>query len=248
MNVLFIDSGLGGISTLCCVIKELPKLNFIYYADNQYAPYGKLKNTFITTRLTEIINSQINNNIGLIVIACNTATACSIDYLRQRYNVPIVGIEPAIMTLTKTQKALVLATKATTKQQRFKKLIKNCMCKVKVLPKKHLASQIEQALLYPTNKHTSQLNKSIKSICKASKDCTHIVLGCTHYSFIKDKLSHISPLTILDGNYGVAKQVCRLVDNTFLSSKPLQKFVFSKQNSDLCKKYRKIFKQTLANV
>ena len=123
MNVLFIDSGIGGISTLCCVIKLMPKLNFIYYADNQFAPYGKLKNSFITTRLTEIINSQINNNVGLIVIACNTATACSIDVLRQRYKVPIVGIEPAIMPLTEQQKALVLATKATTKQQRFKKVL-----------------------------------------------------------------------------------------------------------------------------
>lgn len=249
MNTLFIDSSIGGLSTLCQVIKLIPNLNFIYFADNKYAPYGNLDTKTITKRLITIINGQLRHNIGLIVLACNTATANSIDILRKIYKIPIIGIEPAIKPASKAgNNILVLATPSTTKHPRFTKLINTCPCSIKFQPMPTLAKLIDDYFLYGEPETQRQLDLLTNSIGKMAQDKTHIVLGCTHYSFLKEKLSKVTNARILDGNYGVCKQVLKFVDYRFCSQTPLQKFVLSDNNSDLCKKYRKIFEETLANV
>lgn len=249
MNALFIDSGIGGITTLCEVIKHIPTLNFIYYADNRFAPYGDLNSATITNRMVQIINSQLHNNIGLIVIACNTATANSIDILRSMYNIPIIGTEPAIKPTSRLgNNVLVLATPSTTRHLRIKKLINDCSCPIKVVACKTLANNIDKAILYKNKLAINKINNIISDIKKLSKNKTHIVLGCTHYVYLKDKLSTICNCTVIDGNYGVLKQVMLHVNDSFCSKKPTGLFVLSQKNSVLCKKYRKIFKQTLANV
>lgn len=249
MNTLFIDSGIGGITTLCEVIKHIPTLNFIYYADNKFAPYGDLNSTTITNRMVQIINSQLHHNIGLIVIACNTATANSIDILRNMYNIPIIGTEPAIKPASKTgNNIMVLATPSTSMHSRFKALVKACPCNISVIANKTLATNIDNAMLYNDKLAINEVNNIIKSILEQSKNKTHIVLGCTHYIYLKDKLSSNSNCAVIDGNYGVYKQILRHINSSFCNKKPTRLFVLSQKNSVLCKKYRKIFKQTLANV
>ncbi len=249
MNVLFIDSGIGGLTTLATCVKQTPNLNFIYFADNKYAPYGSLTSLDITRRLITIINSQLKYNIGIIVLACNTATANSIDILRRLYNIPIVGIEPAIKPAYGiNNKILVLATPATTKHSRFAKLVSACPCSIEIVPMQNLAKQIDNYYLYKNKKNKADLQKTINYIIKISKNKTHIVLGCTHYVFLKNSLSKLIHSTILDGNLGLSKQLLTKLSIKFLSKNPTQKFVLSNQNSDLCKKYRKIFEQTLANI
>lgn len=248
MNVLFIDSGIGGISTLCTCVQHMPNLNFIYYADNKYAPYGNLSTEQITSRICSIINSQLKHNIGLVVIACNTATACSIDTIRGLYKIPIVGTEPAIKPAcnNKDNNVIVFATPATAVNPRILRLTNNSPCNIDIVALPKLARLIDSYFLYGDIASHQQIEQELKNISKLSANKTHIVLGCTHYIFLKEEILKATKCTVLDGNVGVCKQLKRLVSNKFSSPRPTQKFVFSLQNSDLCKNYRKIFEQTLA--
>ena len=247
MNVLFIDSGIGGISTLATCIKYMPNLNFIYYADNQFAPYGNLNARQITNRIINIIKSQLKYNVGVVVIACNTATACSIDEVRTLFSLPIIGTEPAIKPACATDRnVIVFATPATTSHDRILKLADNKPCPVDIIPLPHFAKHIDDYFIKQSIDALQNIYADIRHITKLSQNKTHIVLGCTHYIFFKNEIEEQTKCTVLDGNFGVFKQLKRFISDKFFSNNPTQKFVFSLQNSDLCKIYRKIFKQTLA--
>lgn len=249
MNVLFIDSGIGGITTLATAVKALPNLNFIYYGDDKFSPYGNLDNNQIINRLKTIINSQLGHNIGLIVLACNTATAAAIDTLRKTYNIPIIGTEPAIKVASKPgNRLLVLATPATTANKRFNKLVLACPCSLEVSPMIALAKQIDNYFLFGDYFSKDEIDITINQINHLAKDKTHIVLGCTHYVHLKRLIASRTGKVVVDGNEGVCKQILKYTSDSFLKPHPLQKFIVSSKNIKLCKKYRKIFLQTLANI
>lgn len=248
MNVLFVDSGIGGISTLATTIKHIPNLNFIYFADNKFSPYGSKSPSQITNRLLQIISQLADENIGLIVLACNTATAAAVDNLRKLIKIPIIGTEPAINLAPKTSPVLLLATPVTTKHARIQNLIEKHQGKVSVLPLPHFAKAIDKFYLFNSKKALFCIKKTIKTIKMAAKQSSHIILGCTHYIFLAEIISKQTKKTVLDGNFGVYKQVLAHIKPEMISNCSIQKFILSKQKHDLCKKYRKIFDQTLANV
>lgn len=248
MNTLFIDSGIGGLTTLCTTIKQIPNLNFIYYADDKYSPYGNLNQSQIINRLICIINSQLKYNIGLIVIACNTATANAIDYLRKIYNIPIIGTEPAIKPAYSTGNSiLVLATPSTTKQSRFSRLIKKYTCNIEIAPMPLLAKQIDNYFLFGDQFSKDEIDATLKYITYLSHNKSHIVLGCTHYVHLRKLIREQTGKQVLDGNDGVCKQIQKKLSIHMLSNKPKQKFIVSSKNVEISKKYRRIFTQTLAN-
>ena len=112
------DSGVGGISVLLEAARELPSENFIYFGDNGNAPYGtKDEETII--KLTNIsVDFLLSKNIKALVIACNTATSAAINILRERLDIPVVGMEPAVkpaITEFGAEKVFVMATPATVK-------------------------------------------------------------------------------------------------------------------------------------
>lgn len=249
MNVLFIDSGIGGLTTLAQTIKLIPNLNFIYFGDDKFSPYGNLTQEQIISRLNAIITSQIHHNIGLIVLACNTATANGIDNLRKTYKIPIIGTEPAIKPASKPgSRILVLATPATTKHKRFYSLVLNCPCSLEIAPMPALAKQIDNYYLYGDWFARDEIDTTINNISLLAKSKTHIVLGCTHYVHLKRLIKSRTGKEVVDGNLGVAKQIERKINPKFLNSNPTQKFLVSSKNQSMCKKYRKIFLQTLANI
>ena len=117
------DSGIGGITVLKELIKELPNENFIYFADSKNAPYGPRSKEEIISFSEEIINFLIAKSCKLVVIACNTATAAAVYEMRQKFNIPIVGLEPAVKPAclkTKTKNIAVLATEGTFRGNHFK--------------------------------------------------------------------------------------------------------------------------------
>ncbi len=245
MNVLFIDSGIGGISTLQECVKLIPNLNFIYYADDKYSPYGNLSQKLITKRLENIIDDLlITNNINIVVLACNTATANSIDFLRKKYMLPIVGIEPAINLITSNH-AAVIATPSTIMQSRFKNLVNKSKFKIDVIPEPYLAKLIDNYFLYGDIFALDEIENIVKELC--SQNYSTIVLGCTHYLHIKKLFEKYNNIITTDGNYGLAKQLKRLILEQNTSIKPTRKFMLSSKNKALAKKYRKIFDETLAN-
>ncbi len=264
MKVLFIDSGIGGLTTLAACVKLMPRLKFIYYADDKYSPYGSLTPSQIAARIRQIILSQ--KNIGMVVLACNTATVCAIDELRKEFSLPIVGTEPAIRPACKhAKKVLVLSTPATSYSSRLNRLCKGEGCVIEIAPMPNLAKVIDGYYLYGDQFCEDEIDKTICYIKCISGDCSCIVLGCTHYVHLSSKLGKATGKVIIDGNFGVAKRVKKLLYSQNFSKKLDKnlsalgkinyklpqfwrgKFVLSSKNRHLAKKYAKIFGQTLAS-
>lgn len=230
------------------VIRDIPNLNFIYFADSAFAPYGTMTKEQLTARLKQII-SQFKSQINMVVLACNTATTNSIDILRTCFSFQIIGSEPAIKPAAKiSEKIMLVCTPLTAKSKRLDSLIMSCNKPVKIFAPKHLAYCIDNFYLN-NNRHAKVcIDKTIENVIKNSCDCQSIVLGCTHYCFLKDKFKEKTKLPILDGNFGIKQQVKKHITLSNLSEHPNHKFVSSAKNKELVKKYQIIFLQTLAKL
>lgn len=213
-----LDSGIGGTTTLNEIKKLLPYEDFIYYADSKNNPYGSKSTEELYSIVKNIVDYLIEKEVKLIVIACNTATTKCIEKLRENYkNILFIGTEPAIKVACDNnyKNTLVLATPGTIKSERIGELVnknKKTNQNIYLLPCDYLANAIERndnkeidSLLY--NYLTPYQNKNIDSI----------VLGCTHYPLIKDKIqSYFKDAVIIDGNIGVAKRVKYILETNNL--------------------------------
>ena len=194
------DSGIGGVTVMKELIKILPNEDYIYYSDTINNPYGDKTNEEIINISDKVVNYLINQGCKLIVIACNTASAISKDYLRSKYSIPIIAIEPAYKTVSNSEKTLVMATNATINSDKFHTLFNTYDNHNTILLScSGLADLIEEGnkdkiITYLENK-----------ICKY-KGVKNVVLGCTHYPLIKEEISKVlGPVTFYDGSVGVAK-------------------------------------------
>ena len=208
----FYDSGVGGLHILQKTISHLGNLDFIYVADNLNLPYGNKSDSFILNRSLEIVSFLIREKANTIVLACNTATAVSIDFLREKYkDINFIGIEPAVKTAflkKKDKDVLLLATALTGKSFRLKKLIEsfNFDENLKIIPCPQLVEAIEYN--YPRNKILDLLKKLLHNF--VDKRNITIILGCTHYEFIKNEISSLlKNCEIIDGSVGVSKQIIK---------------------------------------
>ena len=121
------DSGVGGISTLREMIRELPDERFIYFGDMANAPYGTKNTEEVITCVRSVVDRLMEQNIKALVIACNTATGAAAAVLRDELSIPVVGMEPALKPASKARKngsVLVLATPLTLHQEKFENLMK----------------------------------------------------------------------------------------------------------------------------
>ena len=208
----FYDSGVGGLNILKKTLSQINDLNFIYVADNLNLPYGEKSSNFILNRSLEIVAFLIKEKANTIVLACNTATAVSIDFLRKKYkNIKFIGIEPALKTAfskKKDREVLLLVTDLTGKSYRLKKLINSFDFNknLKIIPCPQLVEAIEYN--YPRIKILNILKKILCDF--VDKKNLTIILGCTHYEFVKDEISFLlNNCEILDGSVGVSKQIIK---------------------------------------
>ena len=246
--ILFIDSGIGGISTLCSAIKKINN-NYIYYADNLHAPYGKLSKTQIFTYLKNIISLlKQEYNISVVVLACNTATTSAINNLRESFkDITFIGTEPAVMLAKKLnyKKIACIATLATVKQEKYLELCNSLNAYVKHISMPNLATNIEKYFFNPSINNYIDILKDIFYIKSKITDCDCLVLGCTHYVMIKDILKKYISIPLIDGNNGVVNLLLK-------TQKSLEKssvMIFLSNNSnELKQKYIKILNQTLAKT
>lgn len=211
------DSGIGGTSIWREVHELLPCENTLYLADSKNAPYGekgKEKILELSIKNTEFLLDQ---GCKLIVVACNTATTNAIDYLRANYNVPFVGIEPAIKPAalsTKTRSVGILATKGTLSSELFNKTSAKFASDIKVI------EQIGEGLvpLIETGDLDSpELNHLLSSYLRPmiEHDIDYLVLGCSHYPYLIPLIKKILPgdVTIIDSGQAVARQTRALLEN-----------------------------------
>ncbi|MDF1673214.1 MAG: glutamate racemase [Vicingaceae bacterium] len=213
------DSGLGGLSICKEIVQLLPNESTIYLADSKNAPYGeKSKEDIIDF---SIKNTELLLNLGckIIVVACNTATTNAINVLRKRFDVPFIGIEPAIKPAalkTRTGKIGVLATKGTLSSDLFLSTSRQ-IDNVDIIETegKNLVRLIEDGKLEETK---SLLEKYLLPMVDQGADS--IVLGCSHYPFLIPLIKDIIPkeVSVIDSGEAVAKQTQkRLKENDLLS-------------------------------
>lgn len=204
-----LDSGVGGISVLKHIHTLLPHEQLLYVADSKYAPYGNKTPAEIQARCFEIADFLITKNVKALVVACNTATAAAIDAMRARYTLPIIGMEPAVKPAAEASKngiIGVLATVGTLKSAQFAALLESYGRNVKVVTQAcvGLVECIERGDL-----NSDSTLGLIEQYCKPLLDegADTIVLGCTHYPFVRPLIERVvgSEVALVDTGAAVAK-------------------------------------------
>ena len=215
------DSGIGGVTVMRELIKILPNEDYIYYSDTINNPYGDKSNDEIISISDKVVNSLIERGCKIIVIACNTASAISKDYLRNKYSVPIIAIEPAYKSVPDNEKTLVMATKATINSDKFKKLFNTYDNHNTILLScSGLADLIEEG-------NRDKIIDYLKNKIGTYTDVKNVVLGCTHYPLIKDEITEVlGDVTFYDGSLGVAKHTKEVLEEKNLLSYNTGKIIF----------------------
>lgn len=222
LPIAIFDSGIGGLSVLREAMKILPFENYIYYADTDHVPYGTKNREEVKSLVLqagEFLNAQ---KIKMLVVACNTATSSAITELRNRYNFPVIGMEPAVkpaVSNNRNKRVLVLATELTLKEQKFKDLIDKVDNEkiIDVLPLPELVELAEQ-FIFDDERIVPVLKNKFSSL--TLNNYGTVVLGCTHFPFYKNSLLKIFPegTEIIDGNAGtVAHMQNILAKNTIIN-------------------------------
>jgi glutamate racemase len=203
------DSGIGGTSIWNAIHELLPNEKTIYLADSKNAPYGQKSKEEIVALSKKNVDFLIENNCKLIVVACNTATTNAIQELRADYNIPFIGIEPAIKPAahnSKTQVIGILATKGTLNSELFNKTAEMF----------HDTKIIEQVgyglvqLIEEGNLNSPEMTQLLESYLQPMIDANidYLVLGCSHYPYLIPQIKKILPehIQIIDSGEAVARQ------------------------------------------
>lgn len=209
------DSGSGGLSVLREVLKLLPGEKFVYYADNANCPYGEKTPEFTQSRCRAITEYLLSRGARIIVVACNTATAAAITTLRNEYPVKFIGMEPAVKPAalsSKTGVIGVLATAGTLKGSKY--LTTKGIYEDDVEIVEHVGQGfvelVENGILDgPQAEET--VRKSLQPLLDAGAD--RIVLGCTHYPFLRNVIQRIAgpDVQIIDPAPAVAKHLIEVM-------------------------------------
>jgi len=208
MNIGVFDSGIGGLTVLEELVKELPQCNFIFYGDQKNNPYGEKSDEELLKITSEIVDYLNEKDCKVIVIACNTATTRCRNRLIEKYPDNIfIGTVPAVKVACDNnyKNTLVLATPATIESERLHQIVDDNIREdqnIYLVPCYGLADAIEQNDVDKIERILSEIAEEY-----ANKEIDSIVLGCTHYPFIKDRIARYMPeAVLLDGSKGVARE------------------------------------------
>ena len=194
------DSGVGGISALREMRRVLPSETFIYYGDIRNAPYGTKSTDEVSGYARAVVKELLDQKIKALVIACNTATGAAAATLRRELTIPVIGMEPALKPASEVRKngrILVLATPLTLHQEKFNRLME-----------------------LVENEDFDGAEQYLRELF-AGFDMEHVdavVLGCTHYVFLKDMIRDMIPdrIAITEGSEGTARQLRRVLQKNEL--------------------------------
>lgn len=203
------DSGIGGTSIWKAIHQLLPNEKTIYLADSKNAPYGQKSKEEIVALSMKNTEFLLKMNCKLIVVACNTATTNAIQELRAKYNVPFIGIEPAIkpaVTHSKTQIIGILATQGTLNSALFNKTTEKYQDTKIIEQVGHGLVQLIENGEINSPEMTHLLHSYLNPMIEANIDC--LVLGCSHYPYLIPQIKKILPdhIQIIDSGEAVAKQ------------------------------------------
>ena len=210
------DSGVGGVSVLGQLVKTLPGEDFIYFGDTAHAPYGTKPPEEVLGYIRHVMAQLMNQGVKAVVIACNTATSVAAATLRAELSLPIIGMEPALKPAAMARKRgliLVLATPMTLCLPKFDALMARYGEGAVRLPCPGLMELVEREAF---DEAEDYLREHLAAF--DLNDVDAIVLGCTHYVFLRPVLKSILPshIQIMDGNEGTARQLRRVLERSDL--------------------------------
>ena len=211
------DSGSGGLSVYREIVKLLPQERYLYFADNAHCPYGEKTAEYIQDRGRAITEILLGMGADIIVVACNTATAAAIATLREEYpDTPFIGMEPAVKPAalgTETGVIGVLATAGTLKGSKYLKTKGRFEDDVRIVEHvgEGFVELVENGILDGPEAYET-VRKSLQPLLDAGAD--RIVLGCTHYPFLKPVIESIAGpgVQVIDPAPAVARQTVRILE------------------------------------
>jgi glutamate racemase len=214
------DSGVGGLSVLRHIRAQLPRLPLLYVADSAHVPYGDKTPDYIRERSVALTEFLLRGGAAAVVVACNTATAAAAATLRERFEIPVIAMEPAVkpaVTATRSGVVGVLATVGTIESARFAALLEQYAGDVEIVTQAcpGLVEQVEAGEL--TSTATRELvARYTRPLVERGADT--IVLGCTHYPFLRPLIAAVagSNVQLIDTGEAVARQVVRRVPEALL--------------------------------
>jgi len=221
MKIGIMDSGIGGLTVLKECLAQLPEHEYLYYADSRNAPYGTKTKEEVYELTARAVDFLIKQGSEMVVLACNTATSAAAEGLRQKYDIPIIGMEPAIkpaLELAKGKRILVTATELTLSQPKFTELIRNFDIhqQADLLPLTELVTFAEDG------NFEAQMIVAYLKEKMAHLDLTvygSVVLGCTHFPLFKAFFEAVLPLgvVVVDGTIGTTNRVKAFVTTKSMS-------------------------------
>ena len=213
MKIAFFDSGIGGLSVLYQARLMLPHGEFIFYADKDNVPYGVKSPDEVRRFVADAFDFLTAQGAGAIVVACNTATSVAVRDMRERYKLPIIGMEPAVKKALDTdasRRVLVAATPITVRGSKMQSLLakvdKHHLIDLLPLPK---LVEFAEGLEFDSPAVREYLSDELAAYDLAQYSA--LVLGCTHFNYFKDILRKILPLPVrlIDGNKGTVRELMR---------------------------------------
>lgn len=216
------DSGVGGLSVFREIRKLLPEERYVYFSDNAHCPYGEKSKEYIIGRARTITDFMLQEGADIIVVACNTATAAAIKTLRTEYPISFIGMEPAVKpaaAITRTGVIGVLATAGTLKADKY--LSTKGLHAEDVTVVEHIGQGFVELVengITTGPKAEVIIMESLEPLLDAGADT--IVLGCTHYPFLKDTIVKVATsltpgrnVTVIDPAPAVAKHLHEVMEH-----------------------------------
>ena len=220
MKIGFFDSGIGGLTVLHQAMLTLPEEEYIYYADTDNVPYGTKTNEEIIRHVDTAVNFLIRQGVKAIVIACNTATSTAIDYLREKYSLPILGMEPAVKPAVRklgSKRVMVIATPLTVREDKLRNLLQQVDDHHRVdllaLPRLVLFAEAGEF-------ESEEIDQYLKNELSGYplKNYSALILGCTHFNYFKDTFRKIFPANVefIDGSQGTVNHLKNILEENGL--------------------------------
>ena len=223
LSIGFFDSGVGGLSVLRETIKLMPNENYIYFGDSKNAPYGVKTVEEVQKLSFKAIDFLLSKGVKAIVVACNTATSAAIEELRNFYrDIPIIGIEPALkpaVELNREGAVVIMATPMTLAEKKFNALQQKYKSQAVIapLPCGGLVELIESGNI-EGELVENYLREKFKEV--NSDKIASVVLGCTHYPFVRGTITKIlgGDVPVIDGSDGTSRHLKNVLEESNMLS------------------------------
>jgi glutamate racemase len=218
LKIGIFDSGIGGMTLLHQALVSLPNEDYIFYADTDHVPYGTKTRQQVVSYVDGVMGFMKEHGCGAVVIACNTATAVAAGLMREKYDFPIIGIEPAVkpaVSYSNGLRVLVVATPLTVREEKLRNLVER-------VDNEHLVDLLALPGLVGFAERGEFNSPEVTGYLRSELSkydlnrYGELVLGCTHFNYFKDTLRLLLPdnVRLIDGSEGTINQLARVLGIT----------------------------------